>query len=56
VGQRVGAYRNDHPAHPLTGHSLGAALATLAFGGLKDAASDLYTFGCPRVGDREFLR
>ena len=36
-----------------TGHSLGAALATLAFDRYGNAAS-LYTFGSPRVGDRAF--
>jgi hypothetical protein len=35
-----------------TGHSLGAALATLAVSRHPDAS--LYTFGSPRVGDREF--
>lgn len=37
----------------MTGHSLGGALATLAadrFGNVRG----LYTYGCPRVGDREF--
>ena len=54
----VGAYRTGHPTQPLciTGHSLGAALAALAFADLKDPASSLYTFGCPRVGDQEILR
>jgi triacylglycerol lipase len=36
-----------------TGHSLGAALATLAAGRYGSAAR-LYTFGSPRVGDRIF--
>jgi len=56
VAQVVQAYRTVHPAGNIciTGHSLGGALATLAFAYLNDPAASLYTFGCPRVGDQAF--
>lgn len=44
--------RLDHPVF-LTGHSLGAALTLLAATLYKP--DGVYTFGCPRVGDGNFL-
>lgn len=44
----------------VTGHSLGAALATLAVARLRlekdEPVNGLYTFGQPRTGDREFAK
>lgn len=56
VAQVVAAYRSNHPNQDIciTGHSLGAALACLAFTRLQDPATSLFTFGCPRVGDQGF--
>lgn len=53
VTQCVADYRANHSDRNIciTGHSLGAALATLAFTRLNDVASSLITFGCPRVGN-----
>jgi triacylglycerol lipase len=46
------------PAVWVTGHSLGAALATLATAFLLEEGRPVqgtHTFGCPRVGDSEFV-
>jgi hypothetical protein len=53
VTQYVAGYRANHRNQNIciTGHSLGGALATLAFTRLNDPGSSLITFGCPRVGN-----
>lgn len=54
----ITAIQNKGQSLWFTGHSLGAALATLAVASLRlesdKAVHGLYTFGQPRVGDREF--
>jgi hypothetical protein len=58
VSQWVGDWREGHTDAPITitGHSLGAALASLAFTRFKDPNTSLITFGCPRVGNREYCK
>jgi Lipase (class 3) len=56
VHQFVTSYRKEHPGVEIcfTGHSLGGALAVLAFSRFADPDLSLFTFGCPRTGDEPF--
>jgi len=52
----LSTYRRDYPNSEVcfTGHSLGAALATLAVSRFGGRQASLFTFGSPRVGDVAF--
>lgn len=56
VHSLVTGYRSQHPHAEIcfTGHSLGAALALLAYSRFADPNISLYTFGCPRIGNAAF--
>jgi triacylglycerol lipase len=54
----LAAFLGVHPGAPVyfTGHSLGAALATISVTRFQGAACALYTVGSPRAGDDQFVR
>jgi triacylglycerol lipase len=56
VHQHISGYRRTHPQSEIcfTGHSLGAALATLAASRFGGRGASLVTFGSPRTGNQEF--
>ncbi len=60
VRETVAAFQDRGQSLWVTGHSLGAALATLLVARLRfeedKPVFGLYTFGQPRTGDREFAR
>lgn len=55
----VSAALDEHPHYDIvaTGHSLGAAIATIAAASLREDSgyTDLYTYGSPRVGNAGFV-
>jgi hypothetical protein len=53
-GKLADALERAEPALLITGHSLGAALATLAAAEHRARSPRLVTFGSPRVGDAHF--
>jgi pimeloyl-ACP methyl ester carboxylesterase len=57
ISQALAEFLKSHPGAPVyfTGHSLGAALATIAAARFKGGNSVLYTIGSPRVGDDKFV-
>ena len=59
IYETVKAYRDQNQNLWVTGHSLGAALATLGAVFLQDSkqfVNGVYTFGQPRVGDETFAK
>jgi triacylglycerol lipase len=58
VNPALVAFLDTHPWAPVyfTGHSLGAALATISVTRFKGPSCALYTLGSPRTGDDRFVR
>jgi hypothetical protein len=54
----IESYRKKHPLAPVffTGHSMGAAFATMTIARFNGGRAALYTFGSPRVGNRAFCK
>jgi triacylglycerol lipase len=58
VEPQLARFLQSYPGAPIyfTGHSLGAALATIAVARFTGSNCALYTIGSPRVGDDRFVR
>jgi triacylglycerol lipase len=58
VKPMLAAFAEKHPGATVyfTGHSLGAALATISVARFEGGPCALYTVGSPRVGDDRFVR
>ena len=58
VAPALAAFLHAHHGAPVyfTGHSLGAALATISVARFPGAACALYTYGSPRAGDDRLVR
>jgi len=58
VEPQLARFLQSHPGAPIyfTGHSLGAALASIAIARFTGSNCALYTMGSPRVGDDRFVR
>jgi hypothetical protein len=58
VTPAINGFLHLHPGAPVyfTGHSLGAALATISVARFNGTNCALYTIGSPRVGDDQFVR
>ena len=54
----LGSYRKKYPFCPIlfTGHSLGAAFATMSAARFRGGKAALYTYGSPRVGNAAFCK
>jgi predicted lipase len=59
VWPQIKSYMDTHLTNKkivLTGHSLGGAIATLVAAPLRVHDLEIVTFGCPRVGNRAFMK
>ena len=48
--------KNKNKTLNITGHSLGGGMATIAASRLKSRVNDFFTYGSPRVGNKEWVK